>query len=77
MVSTGRAGKVEEYPQLQCWERIQCGRQGNCTAYPDYGRACFAVTGTVCRGEDQGSYRGKIKRCRTCSFYQELMGEPE
>lgn len=75
MVSTATASRVEEYTRPNCWERMQCGREGNCPAYPNFGRACFAVTGTMCRGEDQGSYREKIRNCRSCSFYEELMGD--
>jgi hypothetical protein len=57
-----------------CWEHMKCGRENECPAFPDYGRACFAVTGTRCRGREQGTYALKISKCRLCSFYQELMG---
>jgi hypothetical protein len=58
-----------------CWEHRRCGRESSCPAYPLYGRACFAVTGTWCRGEEQASYDVKIDKCRgTCDFYKEIMG---
>lgn len=58
-----------------CWEHTKCGREEECPAYPDHGRDCFAVTGTWCRGEEQGSYEEKIEKCRRlCKFYEELMG---
>jgi methyl-accepting chemotaxis protein len=53
-----------------CWEYQKCGREKECPAYPKHGRICFSVTGTVCRGELQGSYQEKIRKCRElCDFY--------
>jgi hypothetical protein len=61
--------------RMNCWEHRKCGREANCPAYPDHGRACFVVTGTWCRGEKQGSYEAKIEKCRvTCDFYKDVMG---
>lgn len=62
-----------------CWEYLGCGKEKNCPAYPNHGRACFAVTEISCRGEKQGSYEEKIAKCREfCDFYYELVGvEPE
>jgi len=58
-----------------CWEFLKCGREQGCKAYPSHGRSCFAVTGTLCRGEEQGSYDQKIAKCReTCPFYRSMMG---
>ena len=34
------------------------------------GRACWAITGTYCKGEVQGSYAKKITSCLKCDFYQ-------
>ncbi len=57
-----------------CWDATQCGKTDSCPAYPKNGRTCYAVTGTLCRGEKQGSYTKKVAGCReTCSFYAELM----
>lgn len=58
--------------QVNCWEYQKCGKEENCPAYPKHGRICFSVTGTVCRGEVQGTYQEKIKICREhCNFYRE------
>ena len=58
-----------------CWEDRKCGREKICPAYPHHGRACYAVTGTWCRGEQQPSYAAKIEKCRgMCDFYKEVMG---
>jgi hypothetical protein len=60
---------------MNCWEVTNCGKQEDCPAYPNHGRACFAVTGTLCRGEKQPSYDAKIGKCRElCVFYKQIMG---
>ena len=77
MVWTANAHSIDVPAVSMCWKHMKCAREQQCPAHPEYGRACFAVTGTLCRGEDLGSYRKKIDRCRTCSFYEELMGDAE
>ncbi len=34
------------------------------------GRACWVVTGTLCKGEVQGTFAQKYKNCEACDFYQ-------
>lgn len=34
------------------------------------GRACWVVSGTLCRGELQGTFAQKYKNCEACDFYQ-------
>jgi hypothetical protein len=34
------------------------------------GRACWALTGTLCGGQTQGSFAAKLGACRDCDFYQ-------
>ena len=56
---------------VNCWEYMDCFREAQCPAFPNNGRVCFSVTGTVCRGEVQGTYQDKIKICReSCDFYR-------
>lgn len=59
-----------------CWEVMGCKVREGCPAYPEFGRACFAVPGTLCRGQKQGDFESKIERCRKCPFYGEVMGMP-
>ena len=39
------------------------------------GRCCWAIAGTLCGGETQGSYAKKYKNCRECDFYKTVMYE--
>jgi hypothetical protein len=39
------------------------------------GRACWAVTGTLCGGKVQGSFATKLLNCQQCEFYQAVRAE--
>jgi hypothetical protein len=34
------------------------------------GRACWALTGTLCGGQVQGTFAVKLKNCIECEFYR-------
>ena len=70
--------------QLNCWDVKKCGRTpgdakaeelGVCPAYPDHGKDCWAVAGTLCGGKVQGSAAAKLDSCMECQFYQDLRKE--
>nr|MBF0223164.1 MCP four helix bundle domain-containing protein [Desulfobulbaceae bacterium] len=63
---------------VNCWEFKQCGREqggknaavlGVCPAYPDQGKNCAAIAGTLCGGKVQGSHAQKLANCQKCEFY--------
>lgn len=63
---------------MNCWEFMQCGRElgglkayefGFCQAYPNDGKQCARVAGTLCGGEVQGTFAMKIFDCVKCDFY--------
>ncbi|MEI7857671.1 MAG: hypothetical protein WCH85_09230 [Methanomicrobiales archaeon] len=39
------------------------------------GRACWAISGTMCGGKVQASYAVKIGNCLNCEFYQRVQRE--
>ena len=64
---------------MNCWEFMKCGREfggfkayklGVCQAYPDDGKQCAKVSGTLCGGAVQGTYAMKIFDCVQCDFYK-------
>ncbi|OQX26959.1 MAG: hypothetical protein BWK80_07765 [Desulfobacteraceae bacterium IS3] len=58
-----------------CWESLKCGKEKECPAYPNFGKTCFSVKGTLCNGRKQGGYLEKANECRDrCSFYKEMFG---
>ena len=61
----------------QCWEHMKCKVHDDCPAYPNSGRSCFSRTGTLCRGETQGTYADKKEQCRECDFYNTVLFNKE
>ena len=41
------------------------------------GRACWAVGGTLCGGEVQGTFTSKLASCLQCDFYSKVRFEEE
>ena len=39
------------------------------------GRTCWAVAGTFCEGEVQGTFAQKISSCKDCNFYRVVYEE--
>lgn len=39
------------------------------------GRACYAVSGTLCGGKKQGSFAVKMSNCMECDFYKKIQNE--
>ncbi len=63
---------------MNCWEFKKCGREaggsrakelGICPAYPDHGKHCARVAGTLCGGKIQGSFASKLASCLKCDYY--------
>jgi len=64
----------------QCWEIKKCGREkggakaqelGECqAAQQGLGHSCWAVAGTLCGGEVQGTMAQKEGNCMLCDVYK-------
>ncbi|MFA6147057.1 MAG: ATP-binding protein [bacterium] len=67
---------VEEIFNAQCWEIMMCGVEKSriaaerCPAYPNYGRICWSVAGTLSETKVHCPAAEKIGDCRKCTFYQ-------
>jgi hypothetical protein len=64
---------------MNCWEFKKCGREkggakaeelGVCPAWPDHGKNCAHVAGTLCGGRVQGAFATKLASCMQCEFYK-------
>jgi hypothetical protein len=64
---------------MNCWEFKKCGREkggakekelGVCPAWPNHGRLCARIAGTLCGGKVQGSFAVKLSNCMACEFYK-------
>lgn len=67
---------------MNCWEHMKCGREeggdnaaefGVCPAYPNNGRDCWFVAGTLCGGQVQGTHAEKLGNCQGCEYYEGVM----
>jgi hypothetical protein len=67
--------------RAKCWEYQKCGREegginaaqlGICPAYPDDGRSCWRVAGTMCEGEVQGTVAQKRDNCESCNWFKNI-----
>jgi DNA-binding XRE family transcriptional regulator len=64
-----------ELVQRRCWEMTGCpsDRRQKCMAYSSgQGHLCWFLTGTLCQGERQCSWRDKLSLCLGCSFFKLL-----
>ncbi|MDP2167530.1 MAG: methyl-accepting chemotaxis protein [Thermodesulfovibrionales bacterium] len=60
----------------KCWELLRCpdtARQ-KCPAYKSTEDRCWLITGTWCKGVQQGDARSKIKNCMTCEAFKVIQG---
>jgi hypothetical protein len=64
---------------MNCWEFKKCGREkggakaaelGVCPAYPNDGKHCARLAGTLCGGVVQGCFAQKLANCMDCDFYK-------
>jgi signal transduction histidine kinase len=64
--------------RTQCWEFIGCGVENvedvaaRCPAYPNYGRICWSVAGTLSDAKVRCARAEKLGDCRKCEFYQRV-----
>lgn len=67
---------VEEIFEAQCWEIMRCGVEKienaaeRCPAFPNYGRICWSVAGTLSETKVHCAVAEKIGDCRKCTFYE-------
>ena len=73
-----------ESRKTNCWEFNGCNPVLKCDECPvtsekrlngihggnNAGRACWVVTGTLCKGEISGTFAQKYKDCHECGFYK-------
>jgi len=57
---------------MNCWDYQKCKpvNKDNCPAFlQNKGLDCWKVTGTMCKGVEQGTKAQKIAFCSACNFY--------
>jgi hypothetical protein len=59
-----------------CWIIKKCppGRKKQCPAWEfRAGKLCWFINGTICEGEVQKDWKGKMERCRKCEVLTPLL----
>jgi hypothetical protein len=41
------------------------------------GRICWAIAGTLCQGDVQGTFAAKFKNCLDCAFFEMVQSQQE
>ncbi len=52
-------------------------RTNNVNGGKNGGRVCWAVAGSFCGGDVQGTFAGKLTQCLECDFYQKVLDEED
>jgi len=65
----------EALSRTPCWEAMRCNRAGElapdpCPAWPNFGRACWAVVGTLCEGTPSATQACNLGDCGDCGFFR-------
>jgi len=73
LISHRREGPRKSRP---CWDIRGCSTKNReaCPAWEfNLGHLCWFVNGTICRGETQGSWPQKMKVCRSCEVFAQMI----
>lgn len=64
----------EQDKMTPCWEYLGCGIETEparrCSAYPHFGRICWATAGSAGQSSIAGLCATRIATCQECSFYK-------
>lgn len=66
--------------QTPCWEMKGCPKEirEKCPAWEFHaGHLCWFITGTICRGRVEASWKQKIAICRTCEVFKSNLSSGE
>ena len=70
--------KKDKASTKNCWVIKECpaDQKKDCPAWEYHaGKLCWFISGTICAGEDQRSWREKMKICRECEVLQAVLDE--
>ena len=60
----------------KCWEVMNCptSSRQKCPAYDSPEDRCWQISGTWCKGAQQGDARAKLRNCMTCEAFRVIQG---
>ena len=60
----------------RCWDILGCpaNSRQKCPAYNVDEERCWLISGTWCKGSQQGDFRSKLRNCMTCDAFRVIQG---
>ncbi|HLE41368.1 MAG TPA: methyl-accepting chemotaxis protein, partial [Nitrospirota bacterium] len=68
--------RIHNDENRRCWDIMKCAdavRQ-KCPAYTSNDNRCWLISGTWCKGVQQGDVRLKLRNCMACKAFKVLSG---
>jgi len=68
--------RIHSNGNKHCWEVMNCpsASRQKCPAYNSAEDRCWQISGTWCKGAQQGDARSKLKNCMTCEAFRVIQG---
>ncbi|MEW6109659.1 MAG: methyl-accepting chemotaxis protein [Nitrospirota bacterium] len=68
--------RIHSNGNKRCWDIMNCPTisREKCPAYNSDEDRCWMITGTWCKGAQQGDFRSKLKDCMTCETFRTIQG---
>jgi len=68
--------RIHSNGNQRCWDILRCPETARqkCPAYMSQEDRCWLITGTWCKGVQQGDARSKIRNCMTCEAFKVIQG---
>lgn len=68
--------RIHRNGNKRCWDIMNCpgSSRQKCPAHNSEEDRCWQITGTWCKGNQQGDFRSKLRNCMTCEAFKIIQG---
>ena len=68
--------RIHSNGHKRCWDLLNCpsASRQKCPAYGAEEDRCWLISGTWCKGSQQGDFRSKLRNCMTCEAFSTIQG---
>jgi methyl-accepting chemotaxis protein len=66
--------RIHANGRMRCWDIMNCPTESRhkCPAFEAGEDRCWLISGTWCRGAQQGDSRSKLRNCMTCKAFKQI-----
>ncbi len=70
------AFRIHSNGNRKCWDIMNCpiNSRQKCPAYMAEEERCWLISGTWCKGAQQGDFKDKLRNCMTCEAFRTIQG---